>query len=285
MFFNKAKTGISNLKKKSVKDDLWIQCNQCKETFFYGDLIAEKWVCKSCYHHFRISARNYIDLLTDNDSFKEFDSELKSKDPLNFYDKKKYKDRLNTYIKKTGQNSAVISGLGKIFNQTFSIGAMEFKFGGGSMGTVEGEKITRVFKRAIEYKCPAVIISKSGGARMQEGSFSLLQMAKTSAYIGEMNRHSLPYICVLTDPTTGGVTASFAMLGDIHIAEPNALIGFAGARVVQETIGEKLPKNFQKAEFLMEKGFIDMIVDRPQLKEELYKVIQHLSRKCENQSY
>jgi acetyl-CoA carboxylase carboxyl transferase subunit beta len=276
-WFWNAKSGVEKQGKKDVPADLWVKCPDCKEVLYRKELEDKNSVCPHCGHHFSISAQGYMDLLLDEGSFEEKDAELMSNDPLKFADKKKYKDRLVTYRKKTGMNSAVLSGIGKIDGKQVSIGAMEFKFGGGSMGAIEGEKLARVLKRALDLKCPAIIVSKSGGARMQEGTLSLMQMAKTSAYISKMEKEGLPYISILTNPTTGGVTASFAMLGDIHIAEPKCLIGFAGARVIRETIREELPENFQTAEFLVEKGFVDMIVKRPDMKEKLSTLLEHFS--------
>jgi acetyl-CoA carboxylase carboxyl transferase subunit beta len=254
----------------------WVKCTECSEILYREELKKNLSVCNYCNFHFPIDSKKYIQLLLDKDSFEEADADLVSPDPLKFVDKKKYKDRLIEYQKKTGMKSAVISGTGKINDKPVSFGVMDFRFGGGSMGTVEGEKVARVFKRAIKLEIPAIVISKSGGARMQEGTLSLMQMAKTSAFIAQMNMHSLPYLSLMTNPTTGGVSASFAMLGDVNLAEPKALIGFAGARVIRETIRQSLPPNFQKAELLLEKGFLDLIVSRKELKSSLTSLLDHL---------
>jgi len=276
-WFWKAKSGIETTSKKDLPADLWVKCTGCKEILYRKELVKNNLVCELCDYHFAINAHEYIKLLLDKDTFEEIDADLVSTDPLNFSDKKKYKDRLISYQKKTGLNSAVVTGVGKIFNYPISIGVMDFRFGGGSMGSVEGEKITRVFRKSLEKRIPAIMISKSGGARMQEGTLSLMQMAKTSAFIAKMDKEKLPFISVLTNPTTGGVTASFAMLGDVNIAEPKSLIGFAGARVIRETIRQSLPENFQRAELLIEKGFIDAIVQRKDLRNTLITFIKYFS--------
>ncbi|NCQ53217.1 MAG: acetyl-CoA carboxylase, carboxyltransferase subunit beta, partial [Caldiserica bacterium] len=208
--------------------------------------------------------------------FKEYDKKMRSADPLNFQDTKKYTDRINSAIKKTGLNDAVRTGIGKIDGKKVSFACMDFKFVGGSMGSVVGEKISRAIDRAYEQKIPMILISQSGGARMMEAAFSLMQMAKTSARLARLADANLPYISILTDPTTGGTTASYAMLGDINIAEPNALIGFAGPRVIKETIGRDLPEGFQKSEFLLEHGFVDIIVERKDLKSKLSQIIDYV---------
>ncbi len=277
-WFWKAKSGVETQSKKDLPADLWVKCTGCKEILYRKELVKSNLVCEHCNFHFPINAKEYVDLLLDEDSFVEMDAEMSSNDPLGFVDKKKYKDRLVTYQKKTGLKSAVVSGTGRIEGQKVSMAVMDFRFGGGSMGTVEGEKITRVFKKALEDRIPAIVISKSGGARMQEGTLSLFQMAKTSAYISKLNREKIPYISVLTNPTTGGVTASFAMLGDVNIAEPKALIGFAGERVIRETIRQNLPPNFQRAELLVEKGFVDMVVHRKDLKSTLNSLLYYFSQ-------
>lgn len=276
-WFSKGKSGLDTANRKDLPPNLWTKCPGCKEIIYNKELAQNFAVCDHCGFHFQINAPEYIKILIDEGTWQETDADLKSNDPLKFVDLKKYKDRLNDYYKKTGLTSAVISGYGKINKREVSLGIMDFRFGGGSMGTVEGEKLTRVFRRALEKKTPAVVITKSGGARMQEGTLSLMQMAKTSAYISLLSQAGLPYICVLTHPTTGGVTASFAMLGDVHIAEPEALIGFAGLRVIKETIRQDLPDNFQKAELLVEKGFIDMIVPRAELKARISILLDHLT--------
>lgn len=263
-------------KKVKIPEGLWVKCENCKEIIYRKELENNFKVCPKCKYHFRISARERISLLTDDGSFKEIDSELRSPDPLGFKDTIPYKERLQENEKKSGIREAVIYGDAKINGKDIVIAVLDFLFMGGSMGTVVGEKITRAVERAIERKIPLVIVSSSGGARMQEGMFSLMQMAKTSQAIGRLKKAGLLYISVLTDPTFGGVTASFAMLGDIIIAEPRSLIGFAGPRVIQETIKQQLPEGFQRAEFLLEHGMVDIVVDRKELKNTIAKIIDIL---------
>ena len=274
-WFRKAKSGIGTFIKKDTPVDLWVKCDGCKEVLYRKELAANKYVCEHCGFHFRIGANDYVKLLTDEGTFKVMDTELKSTDPLKFTAKKKYRDSLSDATKNTGSNSGVVSGLGDLNGRPVSIAVMDFRFIGGSMGSVEGEKIARALKRAYDKKIPAIVVAASGGARMQEGSLSLMQMGKTSAIIALLNKARIPYISVMTNPTTGGVTASFAMLGDINIAEPGALIGFAGERVIRETIRQNLPPGFQRAEFLLEKGFLDMIVPRGALKDTLSTILAH----------
>jgi len=276
-FFTRSKQNISpESKKRDVPDGQWIKCNSCEEIVNIKQLELHSWVCHKCNYHFRIGSTEYISLLIDEGTFKEYDKKMRSADPLNFEDTKKYKDRINAAIKKTGLNDAVKSGIGKIDDKKVSFACMDFKFVGGSMGSVVGEKIARAIDRAYEQKIPMVLISQSGGARMMEAALSLMQMAKTSARLARLADAKLPFISILTDPTTGGTTASYAMLGDINIAEPNALIGFAGPRVIKETIGRDLPDGFQKSEFLLEHGFVDIIVERKDLKGKLSQVIEYL---------
>ncbi len=276
-WFRKAKSGIGTFIKRDTPVDVWVKCERCKEVLFRKELSQNLFVCANCQYHFRVGAEVYLGLLLDEGSFEAMDTGLKSTDPLKFSAKKKYKDSLADAEKKTGLNSAVVSGLGTVDGRKVSIGVMDFRFIGGSMGSVEGEKIARVFRRALEQKIPAIIVSASGGARMQEGSLSLMQMAKTSAYIALLSEAGIPYFSLMTNPTTGGVTASFAMLGDVNISEPNALIGFAGERVIRETIRQNLPEGFQRAEFLLEKGFVDLIVPRPELKSKISTLIAHFT--------
>ncbi len=276
-WFRKAKSGIGTFIKRDTPVDVWVKCERCKEVLFRKELALNLYVCQGCQYHFRVGAEVYLGLLLDEGSFEAMDTGLRSSDPLKFSAKKKYKDSLIEAEKKTGLTSAVVSGLGSIDGRKVSIGVMDFRFIGGSMGSVEGEKIARVFKRALEQKIPAIIVSASGGARMQEGSLSLMQMAKTSAYIALLSEAGIPYFSLMTNPTTGGVTASFAMLGDVNLAEPNALIGFAGERVIRETIRQNLPEGFQRAEFLLEKGFVDLIVPRAQLKTRLSTLLAHFT--------
>ncbi len=250
---------------------LFIKCPRCKTTHFISFLKRAHYVCSKCNYHFRLDAPTRIKFLCDKRSFREFDSNLKSIDPLVF---PSYKEKLNIAISKTKQNEAVLTGRCKIDGCDTTMGVMDPRFIMASMGSVVGEKITRQLEYALNEKLPAIIVISSGGARMQEGIFSLMQMAKTSAAVKRLNDAGLPLFTVLTDPTTGGVTASFAMLGDIIIAEPDALIGFAGPRVIQQTIGQKLPKGFQKSEFLLEHGMLDMIVERKELKTVLAKLLK-----------
>ncbi len=248
-----------------VPEGLWIKCPDCSEILYNKDLAANLQVCTKCSHHFRLSATDRLRSLFDG-AWEEHDRELVSLDPLGFTDTKPYKDRLASSFKATGQRDAVIVASGRIDGMDAEVAAMEYSFIGGSMGVVVGEKITRGIERAIARRCGMVIVSCSGGARMMEGTLSLMQMAKISAALARLDRARLPYLSVLTDPTTGGVTASFAMLGDLNIAEPKALIGFAGPRVIEQTIRQKLPEGFQRSEFLLEHGMVDEIVDRRQMK-------------------
>ena len=270
-WFKRSKEGIttSTKEKKETPEGLWQKCSNCKTIFSSEDLLKNSFVCDRCNHHERIDSLTYFALIFDEGKFEELDAELTSGDPLNFTDTKKYVDRVKATQAKTGLKDAVRTGKGKLDGEDFVIAAMDFGFIGGSMGSVMGEKIARAIDVAIKANCPFMIISKSGGARMMEAGLSLMQMAKVSGKLGQLAEAGLPYISFLTDPTTGGVTASFAMLGDINIAEPDALIAFAGPRVVRETIGRDLPEGFQKSEFVLEHGFLDYIVDRKDLKETL----------------
>ncbi len=274
-WFKRNKEGIttSTAEKKETPDGLWHKCPKCKVIVSQDDHKINMYVCANCGHHDRINAREYFEILFDDGTYTELDPKLASKDPLKFEDTKKYKDRLKGTMEKTGLKDAVSSAHGKMNGNEITIAAMNFNFIGGSMGSVVGEKIARAMDYSLKHNIPFLMISKSGGARMMEAAFSLMQMAKTSAKIALMDEAKIPYISLLTDPTTGGVTASFAMLGDINIAEPNALIGFAGPRVVKETIGKDLPEGFQRSEFLLEKGFLDFIVERKNLK---HKISQYL---------
>lgn len=252
---------------------LWVKCEQCDEIIYRAE-IEKNWnVCPNCTHHMPWPARARLSTLLDPDSFEEFDKGLEPQDPLNFVDSKKYKDRAKSTKKSTGENDAFVSGVGRIEGQQVSIGCFLFEFMGGSMGSVVGEKVTRVFERAHELNIPAIVFSASGGARMQEGIFSLMQMAKTSAAIARFREIGKPYISVLLHPTTGGVAASFSWLGDVIIAEPKALIGFAGPRVIEQTIRQKLPEGFQRSEFLLEHGMIDAIVPRKELRQKLGQLL------------
>jgi len=245
----------------------WIKCPKCLAFMYYKEVDAKCSVCPKCNHHFRINAQKRKDFLCDEGSFVEHDATLAPVDPLKFTDKKSYKKRLEEAKAKTGKTSSVIAGSCTINGVEAEVVIFDFAFMGGSLGSVEGEKIVRAINRAIEKKCGLIIVSASGGARMQESTFSLLQMSKTSAALNRLHQKGLPFISLLTDPTMGGVSASFAMLGDIIIAEPGALIGFAGQRVIKQTVGVDLPEGFQRSEFLLEHGLIDMIVDRNDMKE------------------
>ena len=245
----------------------WVKCPKCLALMYYKEVDSKHSVCPKCNHHFRIDAVKRQEILCDEGTFVEHDASLAPIDPLKFVDKKSYKKRLDEAKAKTGKTSSVLSGSCKINGMETELVIFDFSFMGGSLGSVEGEKIVRGINRAIEKKCGFVIISASGGARMQESTFALLQMSKTSAALNRLHNHGLPFISILTDPTMGGVSASFAMLGDIIIAEPGALIGFAGQRVIKQTVGVDLPEGFQRSEFLLEHGLIDMIVDRNDMKQ------------------
>lgn len=260
----------SSVKKPAVPDNMWAKCPNCKRTLYTKDMGAEK-VCPYCEYSFRISAWERLALIVDEKSFEEWDAELTTEDPLSFPD---YQEKVTQLQEKTKLSDAVLTGQATINGQKAALGIMDANFIMGSMGTVVGEKITKVFEQATEKKIPVILFTASGGARMQEGIFSLMQMAKVSAAVKRHSNAGLLYITVLTDPTTGGVTASFAMEGDIILAEPQSLIGFAGRRVIEQTIRQELPEDFQKAEFLLAHGFIDQIVSRCQLKETLGKLLQ-----------
>jgi acetyl-CoA carboxylase carboxyl transferase subunit beta len=267
-WFTRVKEGIttSTEDKKETPEGLWYKCPECSDIMTSEDHENNLWVCAKCSYHEKIGSAEYFAILFDDQKFKEIAPDLIAGDPLQFVDTKKYTDRLAKTRKDTGLNDALRAAEGKIDKHTAVIACMDFRFIGGSMGSVVGEKIAQAADVALRRKCPLIIISKSGGARMMEAGFSLMQMAKTSAKLSLLSRKGIPYISILTDPTTGGVTASFAMLGDLNIAEPKALIGFAGPRVVRETIGRDLPEGFQTSEFVLEHGFLDKIVDRRELK-------------------
>lgn len=270
-WFKRNKAGIHTAteNKKEAPDGMWNKCPNCKKPLLNVEQVENKYVCHYCDYHIRIGSTAYFSILFDNNEYTELFPNLKAGDPLHFVDTKPYKDRLLDSQAKTGLNDALRAAVGKLDGQEIVIDCMDFSFIGGSMGSVVGEKIARSIDYCIEHKLPFMLISKSGGARMMEAAFSLMQMAKTSAKLALLAQAKLPYICLLTDPTTGGVTASYAMLGDINIAEPGALIGFAGPRVIKETIKKDLPKGFQTSEFVLEHGFLDFIVDRRQLKEKV----------------
>jgi acetyl-CoA carboxylase carboxyl transferase subunit beta len=260
-------------KKVVIAEGLWIKCESCKEIMYRAEVDRAGRVCPKCHYPFRISSRERIALLADSGSFEEYQSALASVDPLGFKDTKRYRDRLRAAKQKTAMEEAVVTGLARVGGYPVMLCAFEFAFLGGSMGSVVGEKLTRSIETAIDKHVPVIIVSASGGARMQEGILSLMQMAKTSAALHRLTVAGLPYLSVLTDPTTGGVTASFAMLGDVILAEPRALIGFAGPRVIAETIRQPLPEGFQRSEFLLEHGQLDLIVERRELKDTLKKLL------------
>ena len=277
-WFKRAKQGVQTptKDKKETPEGLWYKCRSCKHVTPSEDHTGNMWTCESCGYHERIGSIEYFRILFDDNKFTEINRNLSSGDPLHFEDTKKYTDRLESSKKKTGLVDAIRTAHGKIDGNNVVIGCMDFNFIGGSMGSVVGEKIARAIDYSLKKKVPFIMISKSGGARMMEAAFSLMQMAKTAAKLSLLNKAGIPYISMLTDPTTGGVTASFAMLGDLNISEPGALIGFAGPRVVKETIGKELPEGFQTAEFLLEHGFLDYIVDRKELKTNLSKLLYFL---------
>ncbi|MBO8130145.1 MAG: acetyl-CoA carboxylase carboxyltransferase subunit beta [Candidatus Marinimicrobia bacterium] len=271
-WFKRKKKGLLSTGKKDIPDGLWTKCSSCNEILYTRELEKNYWVCKKCGYHFRISSDVYLRLLLD-EGWEEFNTHIKSNDPLKFKALKKYSDQLKDAIAKTGMNEAVRTVMGSIGGINVIMAVMDFRFIGGSMGSVVGEKVARAIDKAIELNRPLIIISQSGGARMMEGILSLMQMAKTSAKLTRLHKKGIPYISILTDPTTGGTTASYAMLGDIHIAEPGALIGFAGPRVIKQTIGQDLPEGFQRAEFLLEKGFVDIVCERAELKSLLVRIL------------
>lgn len=263
--------------KREAPDGLWYQCPSCKKAMHTREHRLLSYTCSNCNYHEKIGSQEYFELLFDETKYKELDAMLSSGDPLNFVDTKNYPDRIRATEKKTGLKDAVRTAVGKVEGSDIVISAMDFSFIGGSMGSVVGEKIARGINYSLEHKIPFLMISKSGGARMMEAGFSLMQMAKTSAKLALLAEAGIPYISLLTDPTTGGVTASYAMLGDFNISEPGALIGFAGPRVIRETIGKDLPKGFQSAEFVLEHGFLDFIVDRKDLKDKLASLLGMLA--------
>jgi len=275
-WFRKDKKPLKSDDRREVPSDIFDKCAGCGE-ILYGEKLAQNLqVCPTCGHHFRVSAERYVEILLDEGSFNEIDREIASADPLGFQDLKAYSDRLEVAVAKVGRNEAVLSGTGTLDGMEVALAVMDFRFVGGSMGSVVGEKIARAGRVALDRKLPLIVVSASGGARMQEGVYSLMQMAKTSSILARMHEAGLPYIAVLTDPTTGGVTASHAMLGDVNLAEPGALIGFAGPRVIEETIRQELPDGFQRSEFLLEHGMVDRVVDRRRLKGEIATLLRHM---------
>ncbi len=275
-WFRKEKRGPKVQPKKVIPDNIWIKCEACGETLYKKEVEANLNVCTRCSFHYGLTPDQYAALLLDSGSFLEHDSVMSSVDTLSFVDRKKYSERLDQMVKKTGRNEAVVAASGKIDKIDVQLSVMDFSFIGGSMGSVVGEKIARSIRRSLDGHQPLIIISRSGGARMMEGIFSLMQMAKTSAYLGRMREENIPYFSIMTHPTTGGVTASFSMLGDINIAEPGALIGFAGPRVIKQTIRQDLPDGFQRAEFLLEHGMLDMVVPRRQMRYTLIRLLHFM---------
>lgn len=279
-WFNKAKAGIDKSVEKKVKvpEGMWVKCPECSETILGKDIDANLNVCPSCGHHYRISARRRLEVLLDGGAWKEFDAGMTSVDFLKFKDAKSYQERINTALAKGGSKDAVICVEGAIDGTGVQVSIFDFSFMGGSMGSVVGEKITRSIERGLKHCQPVIVISASGGARMQESILSLMQMAKTSAALAKLKAAGIPFISILTDPTTGGVTASFAMLGDLNIAEPKALIGFAGPRVIEQTIRQKLPEGFQRAEYLLDHGMVDVIIPRTEMRNKLASILKMLHR-------
>ncbi len=273
-WFRRAPTPLAPRPSESrVPEGLWVKCGNCKEILYRKDVLQNLSVCPKCSFHFRIGARERLSMLFDG-SWQEFDRNLVSADPLGFRDSKAYADRLRAGKAKTDSYDALVSAVGEMDGRRTVIGAMEYAFIGGSMGVVVGEKVTRAIERCLDERLPLVVISCSGGARMMEGTLSLMQMAKISAALSRLHEARLPFLSVLTDPTTGGVTASYAMLGDLNLAEPGALIGFAGPRVIEQTIRQKLPEGFQRSEFLLQHGMLDMVVDRRELKRTLARCMR-----------
>jgi acetyl-CoA carboxylase carboxyl transferase subunit beta len=276
-WFNRKKkplSGEAETKKSQMPEGIWTKCKNCDEIIYSKEIERNLNVCPKCDYHFRISARERIDLVLDEGSFAEIDAGMESVDFLGFKDSKKYKDRIKAALAKAGGGDAIICGGGTIEGLPVVVGVFDFSFMGGSMGSVVGEKITRALEKGLQEKCPVIVFSSSGGARMQESILSLMQMAKTSAVLAKLKAAGIPFISVLTDPTTGGVTASFAMLGDVNMAEPKALIGFAGPRVIEQTIRQQLPEGFQRSEYLLDHGMVDMIVRRQEMKARLAQILR-----------
>jgi len=276
-WFRKIEKGLAGSGKRDIPDGLWRKCDRCGEIVYERVTRRNYWTCIKCGYHFMISSLDYVAMLADENTFVEIDAGLRSCDPLGFKDSKRYPDRLRAAARKTGLNEAIVTGTCRIGDHRTVIGALDFRFMGGSMASVVGEKIARAAKRAVESRSFLVLVSSSGGARMQEGVLSLMQMAKTCAWIGKVSEAGLLYVSILTNPTTGGVTASFAMLGDVIMAEPGALIGFAGPRVIEQTINQELPPGFQSSEFLLEHGMVDMVVPRSQIKKNLVGIFDFFS--------
>ena len=276
-WFRKDKQPLKAEDRRDVPSDVFEKCEGCGEILYRERLTQNLRVCPTCGHHLRIAAEKYVEILLDAGSFKEMDREMASADPLEFRDLKPYTARLEAAESKVGRREAVLAGTGTIDGREVILAVMDFRFVGGSMGSVVGEKIARAARVALERRGPLVVVSASGGARMQEGVYSLMQMAKTASVLARLHDAGLPYISVITDPTTGGVTASHAMLGDVNLAEPGALIGFAGPRVIEETIRQELPGGFQRSEFLLQHGMIDRVVDRRELKDTVALLLRHMA--------
>lgn len=275
-WLNREKAPLSRGQRTDTPDGLWIKCEECQEIILTREFQANQNVCPKCNHHYYIGAYDRIVHFVDQDSFEECDRDLCSTDPLEFVDSKPYKDRLKSMHRKVGTYDAFVSGTALLERKPIQVGAFEFQFMGGSMGSVVGEKVARMFRRAVSLRQPAVIFTASGGARMQEGILSLMQMAKTCAALSHMRKEGVPFISILTHPTTGGVAASFATLGDVNIGEPQALIGFAGPRVIEQTIREKLPEGFQRSEYLLEHGMLDMICHRDAMRPKVASILSLL---------
>jgi acetyl-CoA carboxylase carboxyl transferase subunit beta len=275
-WFDTMKRNLRIGDQSEVPGGIWVKCEECGAILLKDRVAENLWVCDKCDYHFRITPGDYIALIFDKNSFVETNAKMRDVDFLKFSDTKRYSARISAARSETGENSAVKTGVGKIFGRTVAAGIMDFRFIGGSLGSVVGEKIVRLVEEAIQRKLPLIMITQSGGARMQESTTALMQMAKTAAAIGRLDEARLPYIVVLTNPTTGGVTASFAMLGDVHIAEPKALVGFAGPRVIKAAMKCDLPEGFQKSEFVLEHGYCDRIVSRHRLKEDLSRILSLL---------
>ena len=275
-WLNKKEKPQENSRKLDIPGDLWVKCYECSDILYLKDLESNVKVCPSCNYHFRITPEERIKYIFDKKSFKESDQNISAVDFLEFEDTQHYKKRLETAKKKTKHQDAIVIGTAKLKNRDVNVGIMNFSFMGGSMGSVVGEKIARAIEHAIKNKFPLILFTSSGGARMQEGIMSLMQMAKTSAALNKLAEEKVPYISVLCDPTTGGTSASFAMLGDINVAEPGALISFAGPRVIEQTVREKLPKGFQRAEFLLDHGMVDRVIDRREMRDTLSNLVNLL---------
>ena len=275
-WFRKDRKPLKSRDRRDLPPDVFDKCQGCGEILYAEKLAQNFQVCPSCGHHFRLAPERYVEILLDEGSFEEIDEGVHSKDPLDFKDLKPYKERLREAEEKVGRKSAILAGTGTLEGLSLTLAVMDFRFVGGSMGSSVGEKIARAARGAGKRKEPLIIVSTSGGARMQEGIYSLMQLAKTSSALARLHEAGLPYISIITDPTTGGVTASHAMLGDVNLAEPGALIGFAGPRVITETIRQELPDGFQRSEFLLQHGMIDRVVDRRELKKTLGVLLRHM---------